>query len=87
MGTRLIQVDPSEAMHIYASEAKQYPQHMAEKVIQTFLSSGVKCVRVEDEDYVTSGLWGGLKDYIRANKLKDRITLRQNLSKVYLIRK
>lgn len=87
MAIRLVQVDPSEAVHIYAKAAKVMPQQDAERVIQRFLDSGLKCVRVEDDEYTTHGIHNSLTLAIRNRKLRDILTVRQNLSKVYLIRK
>lgn len=87
MAIKLVQVDPSEAVHIYAKSAKVIPQQDAERVIQRFLESGLKCVRVENDEYTTHGIHKALSLLIKQRKLGDVVMLRQNLSKVYLIRK
>ena len=85
---KLVQVDPKEAVHIYASEGGLMPMELAERILDRFIESGVKCCRVEDDKYTTHQILQPLMTKIRTNKkYRDSVTVRQNLSKVYLIRK
>ena len=85
---KLIQVDPSEATKKIKSEGGFMTREFAEMVLDKFIESGVKCCRLEDENYhynqMTPVLWQAIKENER---FKDRVIVKHNYSKVYLIRK
>lgn len=84
---RLVQVDPSEAVKIYAAEAERPPFELMDRVLQRFMDSGLKCCRIEDDYYRPEPIGLVLTTIIKNKKLKDQVMIRKNLSKIYLVRK
>lgn len=84
---KLVQVDPSEAVKIYAAEAERPPRELMERVLQRFMDSGLKCCRIEDDHYRPEPIGRILSSIITNKKLKDQVMIRKNLSKIYLVRK
>lgn len=85
---KLIQVDPAEATKKIKSVGGFMTREFAERVLDKFIESGVKCCRLEDENYnynqMTPVLWSTIKEN---EKFRDRVIVKHNYSKVYLIRK
>lgn len=85
---KLVQVDPSEAIRTYTTNGGFMPRAVAEKILDRFLESGVKCCRIEDDHYTHQQMSYPLRQTVNARKrFRDSIVIRHNNSKIYLIRK